>query len=68
LCQTEGHAFRDFERFSLSFVFVGAMGKQRKQMTYLFKKAVKVYMYDVARVGVEENVFAVSVAQSERGP
>jgi hypothetical protein len=32
--------------------------------THLFKETVKVDVHDVARVGVEQDVFAVSVTQS----
>lgn len=35
-------------------------------MQHLFKETVEVDVYDVARVGVEQNIFAVSITQSSR--
>lgn len=40
------------------------MSRKTERKTHFFKETVKVDVYDVARVGIEQNVFAVSVTQS----
>ena len=64
LRQTKWDAFGDLERFALLCMCCVSGVNILRRMTHLFKETVKVDVYDVARVSVKQNVFAVSVTQS----